>query len=77
MTIYALSTGPGISGIAVIRVSGKNTAEVDKKVTGNKLPNPREATRRKFNQINTNELIDEGVLLWFPGSNSYTGEDLA
>ena len=77
MTIYALSTGPGISGIAVIRVSGKNTAEVVKKITGDKLPNPREATRRKFNYINTNELIDEGVLLWFPGPNSYTGEDLA
>ena len=77
MTIYALSTGPGISGIAVIRVSGKNTAEVVKKITGDELPKPREATRRKFNYINTNELIDEGVLLWFPGPNSYTGEDLA
>ena len=77
MTIYALSTGPGISGIAVIRVSGKNTVEVVKKITGDELPNPREATRRKFNYINTNELIDEGVLLWFPGPNSYTGEDLA
>ena len=32
MTIYALSSGPGISGIAVIRVSGKNTAEVVKKL---------------------------------------------
>ena len=41
------------------------------------MPNTREATRRKFNRINTNELIDEGVLLWFPGPNSYTGEDLA
>ena len=77
MTIYALSSGPGISGIAVIRVSGKNTADVIKKVTGDKLPNPREATRRKFSYTNTNELIDEGVLLWFPGPNSYTGEDLA
>ena len=77
MTIYALSTGPGISGIAVIRVSGKKTGDVIKKITRNKLPNPREATRRKFNYINTNELIDEGVLLWFPGPNSYTGEDLA
>ena len=77
MTIYALSSGPGISGIAVIRVSGKNTAYVIKKVTGDKLPNPREATRRKFNCTSTNELIDEGVLLWFPGPNSYTGEDLA
>ena len=77
MTIYALSTGPGISGIAVIRVSGKKTRDIIKKITGNKLPNPREATRRKFNYINTNELIDEGVLLWFPAPNSYTGEDLA
>ena len=77
MTIYALSTGPGIAGIAIIRVSGNNTADVIKKITGNKLPIPREATRRKFNYINTNELIDEGVLLWFPAPNSYTGEDLA
>ena len=77
MTIYALSTGPGISGIAIIRISGKKAAEVIKKVTGVELPNPREATRRKFNYINTNKLIDEGILLWFPGPNSYTGEDLA
>jgi len=77
MTIYALSTGPGISGIAVIRVTGKKTKDVVKKITGAKLPNARTATRRKFNYINTNELIDEGVLLWFPGPNSYTGEDLA
>ena len=40
MTIYALSSGPGISGIAVIRVSGKNTAEVITKLTGSKLPPP-------------------------------------
>ena len=77
MTIYALSTGPGISGIAVIRVSGNKTRDVIKKVTGTPLPNPRMATRRKFNYINSNKLIDEGVLLWFPGPNSYTGEDLA
>ena len=77
MTIYALSTGPGISGIAVIRVTGKKTRDVIKKITGAKLPNPRIATRRKFNYIGTNKLIDEGVLLWFPGPNSYTGEDLA
>ena len=36
MTIFALSTGPGISGIAVIRVSGKNTAEIVKKITAHK-----------------------------------------
>ena len=77
MTIYALSTGPGISGIAVIRVSGKNTAEVIKKITGANLPSPRVATLAKFNKNGTKELIDEGVIIWFPSPNSYTGEDLA
>ena len=76
MTIYALSSGPGISGIAVIRVSGKETTAVIKLITGEDLPVPRTATLRKFNKINTNELIDEGVIIWFPGPNSYTGEDL-
>jgi len=77
MTIYALSSGPGISGVAVVRVSGKETAEVVKKLIGEELPSPRVATLKKFNKIDTNELIDEGVIIWFPGPNSYTGEDLA
>jgi len=77
MTIYALSSGPGISGIAVIRVSGKNTAEVVKKITGSKLPVPRVASLTKFIKNGKKELLDEGVIIWFPGPNSYTGEDLA
>ena len=77
MTIYALSSGPGISGIAVIRVSGKNTAEVVKKIAGAELPSPRVATLKKFNKNGGKELIDEGVIIWFPAPNSYTGEDLA
>jgi len=77
MTIYALSSGPGTSGIAVIRVSGKNTKNVIKKLTKSNLPKPRVATLRKFNKNGQKSLIDEGVLIWFPGPNSYTGEDLA
>jgi len=77
MTIYALSSGPGVSGIAVIRVSGENTTEVVKKLTNSKLPSPRVATLRKFNKNGGKELIDEGVIIWFPAPNSYTGEDLA
>ena len=77
MTIYALSTGPGISGVAVIRVSGKETRSVIKKLTNNNLPTPRIATLSKINNINTSELIDEGIILWFPGPQSYTGEDMA
>ena len=77
MTIYALSTGPGVSGVAVIRISGPDTKEVIKKITNSGLPKPRMATIKKFNKIETNELIDEGILLWFPGPESYTGEDMA
>ncbi len=77
MTIYALSSGPGISGIAVIRVSGKETSKVIKLLTGKKPPKPRVATLRKINKTNTSELIDEGLILWFPGPESYTGEDMA
>ena len=77
MTIYALSTGPGISGVAVIRISGPETKQVIKNLTNTKLPKPRQASVKKFNKINTNELIDEGILLWFPGPESYTGEDMA
>ena len=77
MTIYALSTGSGISGVAIIRISGPDTKDVIKKLTSSNLPKPRLATIKKFNKINTNELIDEGILLWFPGPQSYTGEDMA
>ena len=77
MTIFALSTGPGVSGIAVIRISGQDTSKVIKLMTGKSVPKPRVATLRKINKINTSELIDEGLILWFPGPDSYTGEDMA
>ncbi|WP_415323396.1 tRNA uridine-5-carboxymethylaminomethyl(34) synthesis GTPase MnmE [Candidatus Pelagibacter sp. Uisw_127] len=76
MTIYALSTGPGISGIAIVRVSGEDSKKVIKLLTNEALPEPRVATLRKINKINTSELIDEGIILWFPGPESYTGEDM-
>jgi len=77
MTIYALSSGPGVSGIAVIRISGKDTLKAIELMTGKIVPKPRVATLRKINKINTSELIDEGIILWFPGPESYTGEDMA
>ena len=77
MTIYALSTGPGISGLAVIRVSGKETFNVIKLLTSKTKFKPRVATLTKINKINTSELIDEGLIIWFPGPESYTGEDMA
>ena len=75
MTIYALSTGPGISGLAVIRVSGPDTKSVIKYLTKRSLPDEKKATVRKFIKQN-DDLIDEGILIWFKGPRSYTGEDM-
>ena len=77
MTIYALSSGPGLSGIAIVRISGPEASNVIKSLTGKELPKPRMATLRKINNINPSELIDEGIIIWFPGPESYTGEDMA
>ena len=77
MTIYALSSGPGLSGVAVIRLSGPNSKEVIQKLTKNNTPKPRYASLKKIYKIDKNELIDEGLVLWFPAPNSYTGEDMA
>jgi tRNA modification GTPase len=77
MTIYALSTGPGVSGVAIVRISGPEASNVIESLTSKEIPSPRTATLRKINYINTSELIDEGIIIWFPGPESYTGEDMA
>ena len=77
MTIYALSSGPGISGVAVIRISGTKVEEILNLITNSQVPKPRVATLKKFNKIGNSELIDEGILIWFPRPQSYTGEDMA
>ena len=76
MTIFSLSTGPGISGLAVIRISGPECKQIASKMIPGDFPKPRIATFKKINKIDTNELIDEGLILWFPGPESYTGEDI-
>ena len=52
MTIFALSSGPGIAGVAVIRISGPHTSNIIKLLTSKELPKPRVATLRKINNIN-------------------------
>ena len=77
MTIFALSSAPGQSGVAVIRISGPETGNIIKSITNKDLPPPRKAKLLKINNINNSSLIDEGIILWFPAPNSYTGEDMA
>ncbi len=51
MTIYALSSGSGIAGLAVIRISGSETRNIIKKLTNFPPPKPRYASLRKFSNI--------------------------
>ena len=51
MTIYALSTGPGISGVAIVRVSGANTKKVIKLLTNKTVPDPRVATPVSYTHL--------------------------
>ena len=76
MTIFALSTGPGISGLAVIRLSGEECKNVLNKLTNFKYLKPRIATLTKIKKIKSDELIDQGLVLYFPSPQSYTGEDM-
>jgi tRNA modification GTPase len=78
MNVYALSSGRGPSGIAIVRISGKDTLKVCKNLTKLKEISSNEVNYCKFYDPKTDNVIDpEALLLWFPGPNSYTGDDLA
>ena len=78
MNIYALSSGRGPSGIAILRLSGKDTLKLCKKITKFKNIQANEVNFCKFYDPKNGNIIDpESILLWFPKPNSYTGEDLA
>jgi len=78
MNIYALSSGRGPSGIAIVRISGKSSLKVCKNLTQLKEIKSNEVNFCKFYDPKTKNVIDpEALLLWFPAPNSYTGDDLA
>lgn len=73
-TICALATPPGRGGVSVVRVSGAAAAKISKQVAGS-LPAPRTCLFAKFRDA-SGELIDAGIVLFFPGPHSFTGEDV-
>jgi len=78
MNIYALSSGRGPSGIAIVRISGSETLKICQSLTKSKDIKSNEVNFCKFYDPKNDNVIDpEALLLWFPGPNSYTGEDLA
>jgi tRNA modification GTPase len=75
MSIFALATAPGTSGLAVIRISGKEAFKVAKTLTKFKKIKPRIANFSSFYD-NKNQIIDKGIFIFFPKPNSYTGDDV-
>jgi len=76
MNIYALSSGRGPSGIAIIRLSGRDAFKITELISSKKKLKSKEVNFCKFYNPSDNTLIDEGLLLLFPGPNSFTGDDL-
>lgn len=77
-TIFALSSGHGRCGVAVIRASGPASATALRCMAGltGSLPPPRTAILRKITDPKSNEVLDRGLVLWFPGVFSFSAHSL-
>lgn len=75
-TIFALSSGRGRAGVAVIRVSGPAASKALTDLAG-LLPAPRQAELALLKRPGEEDPLDRALLLWFPGPKSFTGEDVA
>ena len=73
-TIAARATAPGKGGIGIIRISGPDAGRISKALSG-RIPEPRYATYTRFSD-DRGDTIDEGLLLYFPAPDSFTGEDV-
>ena len=73
-TIAALATAPGRAGVGIIRISGPATKAVAQAIL-HKLPKARYAEYLPFYAANK-QILDQGIALYFPGPNSFTGEDV-
>ncbi len=75
-TIYALASGQGRAAIAVLRISGTHVRNIVAALVG-KQPEPRRAHLVTFKDPNSGAPLDQGLVLFFPGPASFTGEDCA
>jgi tRNA modification GTPase len=75
-TIFALSSGRGRAGVAVMRLSGPMAPEALRRLTRPALAAPRYAALRVFRDPRTGETLDRGLAILFPAPRSETGEDM-
>ena len=74
-TVFALASAPGRAAVAVVRLSGPAARDVCRRLTGCPPPPPRLASLRQLRD-GGGAPLDRGLVIWFPGPGSYTGEDL-
>lgn len=74
-TIFALSSGALPSGVAIIRISGPEARSVFG-LFGCEIPDARNATLATLIDRTDQSALDRGLVLFFPGPNSFTGEDV-
>lgn len=75
-TIFALASGSVRSAIAVMRISGAESASAVSALCGGRLPAPRRASLRRLHDA-SGVMLDQALVLWLPGPQTYTGEDSA
>jgi len=75
-TIFAPATARGRAGVMVIRVSGPDAGAAAVALTGASPPAARKAVLRVVRDPTTGEMIDRGLVIWFPAPGSFTGEDV-
>ncbi len=76
-TIFALSSGAGRAGVAVIRMSGPNAGTALASLMNRRLPPARRATLTALIDPGSGIAIDQALVLWLPGPGSFSGEDMA
>lgn len=76
-TIFALATAAGRGAVAIMRISGPLTLQILEQLC-NTVPKARQASvRQLWRRGEQDELLDQALVIWFPGPKSYTGEDSA
>lgn len=75
-TIFALSSGMPPAAIALIRISGPDSRRALELLTKTPIPAARRATLRLLKHPLSRDILDKAVILWFPGPDTATGEDL-
>ena len=75
-TIFAEATAGGRGAISIFRISGPRARAAIELMSGKEVPDARRASVRRLMHPETDDLLDEAVVLWLPGPTSFTGEDM-